>query len=91
MPNHLRYLEGKSFCVIFVKAENENKPDEKVKLKCFYGRANIDLMGACHIEGDQGRFSLPHSVYPKIQESDGSELLKGAEHFVIIRVSGMEL
>ena len=87
----LTYLEGKKFCVIFVKTDDEDAGSDSVRIKCMHGRANIDRRGKLTVESPQGSFTVPTSALPTVQESDGTEMLKDAEYFVMCKVSGMEL
>jgi hypothetical protein len=91
MPLDLSYLEGKRFCVVLAKLEDESNPDGKVKLKPLHGRANVDKNGYLALEHPHGSFAVPASTYNKILPSDGTEMLKDADYFVICRVSGMEI
>ena len=87
----LTYLEGKKFCVVFVKADDDEGNSDKLELKCLHGRASIDRAGRLHVEHGEGRFTVPSSSYPSIQESDATEILKDSQYFVMCKVSGMEL
>jgi hypothetical protein len=86
----LRYLEGKKFCVVFIKTEND-EPDGAVKMRVMHGRANIDHRGALKVEGSNGSFMVPASAYNRVLPADGTPVLEDAEYFVMVRVSGMEL
>jgi hypothetical protein len=86
----LRYLEGKRFCVVFIKTEDD-KPDGAMQMRCMHGRANIDHRGALNVEASGGSFTVPASAYNRVLPSDGTALLEDAEYFVMVRVSGMEL
>ena len=99
MPPNIEYLEGKKFCVVFCKLEEEdkfgrctNEEDPKFKIKTMHGRASIinnkyvDCMGV----GDS-KFRVPPSAYDKIFPNDGTDILQDCEFFVMVKVSGMEL
>ncbi|MCJ8330509.1 MAG: hypothetical protein HRT89_14810 [Lentisphaeria bacterium] len=83
----LKYLQNKKFCLIFAKEEDNGK----VTLRPIYGRADISREGNLSVRGDHGTFAVPASAYSKVLPSDGTELLKDAEFFVICTVSGMDL
>ncbi|MFT5131100.1 MAG: hypothetical protein ACI8W8_004735 [Rhodothermales bacterium] len=89
MPD-LKYLEGKKFCVVFIKTEDD-KPDGAMQLRCMHGRASIDHRGALSVQASGGGFAVPASAYHRVLPSDGTDILEDAEYFVMVRVSGMDL
>lgn len=79
----LSYLEGKKFCLVFVKVLDQAKG--KVQLQCFRGRANVDH-GKLHIVKDNGAmFTVPHSALPTVQPSDGTKLLEDADYYALVK------
>lgn len=88
---NLQYLEGKKFCVVFVKQADENDPASQISLKCLHGRANIDRHGKLNVEGPEFSFPVPATASKQIMPSDGTAMLKDAEYFVMCKVSGMDL
>jgi hypothetical protein len=90
MPIDLGYLEGKKICIVFVKSGDEDQPDGEVKMRCMYGRANIST-GRFKVEGPNGSFEVPTKSHANVMPSDGTEILKDSEYFVMVRVSGMDL
>ncbi|MGL4854320.1 MAG: hypothetical protein ACRC37_03590 [Lentisphaeria bacterium] len=82
----LAFLNGKKFCVVFAKYIDELT--EKVQLRCHHGRANVADKNQLFLIEDlsQARIGVPSSAYNKILPSDGSELLKDSEYFVIVKV-----
>lgn len=91
MAADLKYLEGKKFCLVFARLEDDAEPDGPVSLRCMHGRASINTKGHLIVEGPDGSFHVPSSCYPKIMPSDGTEMLEDAEFFALCRVSGMPL
>ena len=88
----LRYLEGRRFCAVLAKLSDENDPDSPVKMRCLHGRANIDREGWLSLESADGAsFGIPRTAYPNILPADNTEMLRDAEYFVLVKVSGMEL
>jgi hypothetical protein len=83
----LSYLEGRKFCVVFV-AQEDGGP---IKMKCLHGRASIHRGMRLSVEGAMGKFDVPPTAYSMIMESDGTEMLRDAEYFVLCKVEGMEL
>lgn len=90
MPIDLSRYEGKKFCVVFMK-DNEDPDVSTVKLRTLHGRANIIDGAKLQVEHRQGSFLVPSSAYNAILESDGNAVLRDAEYYVICKVSGMEL
>jgi hypothetical protein len=87
----LGYLEGKKFCVVFVKQEDDTDPNSKIKMKCIHGRANVNHRGKLIVESPATSFTVPATACNRVLPSDGTSMLKDAEFFVICKVSGMEL
>lgn len=88
---NLTHLEGRRFCVVLAKHKDEDDPMSPVQMRCLHGRANIDRTGALTLEAQGNSFAVPRSAYPNILPADNTEMLRGAEYFVIVKVSGMEL
>ena len=88
----LGYLEGRKFCVVFFKTQEEEAASGQIKMKCLHGRANIDKRGSLTVEAASGSFKVPTSAYPMIQPSDGTKILRDAEYFVLCKLSdGLDL
>lgn len=78
------YLEGRKFCVVFVKVLDLLK--ERVQLRCLRGRANIEN-GKVTVATEKGTaFTVPHSALGTIAPNDGTALLKDAEYFCMVKV-----
>lgn len=99
MAVELNYLEGRRLCVVFCKLEEEdekgkctNMEDPKFQIKTMHGRANVlnNQYLEC-VTSEGGNFKIPPSAYDKIFPSDGTDILKDAEYFVMVKVSGMDL
>jgi hypothetical protein len=83
MASSFDYLEGRRFCVVFVKVVDPLR--ERVALQCFRGRASIER-GRVNVVADNGGvFALPGTALPNILPSDGSSLLKDAEYFCLVK------
>ena len=92
MPLDLSYLEGKKLCVCFLQDPGGDGADAiTVQLRALHGRASIGTRGELTLEHKGGSFLIPSSSYNAILPSDGSQILKDAEYFVICKVSGMKL
>ena len=79
----LRYLEGRKFCVVFVKVLDE--PRGRVQVQCFRGRADLER-GQLNVVAENGAlFTVPSSAYGNILPNDGTKLLKDAEYFVFVK------
>ncbi|MBP1583991.1 MAG: hypothetical protein J6866_08550 [Victivallales bacterium] len=80
----LDYLEGRKFCVVFVKILDLLK--ERVQLRCLRGRASIER-GKLQVMAPTGNiFTVPSSAIPTIQPNDGTEILKDAEFYCLVKV-----
>ena len=80
----LDHLEGRKFCVVFVKVLDE--ASGKVQFQCLRGRADIRRSGQLFVVGSGGgEFQVPSSAYGMIQPADGTDLLKDAEYFVFVK------
>ncbi len=80
----LNRLEGRRFCVVFVKLVDP--VTERVQLQCLRGRASVDR-GKVSVYNDHGAvFTLPSVSLKNIMANDGTELLQDAEYFCFVRV-----
>ena len=80
----LDHLEGRRFCVVFVKVLDP--ASGKMQFQCLRGRADIRRDGRLFVVAPGGaEFQLPSSAYGMIQPSDGTEMLKDADYFVLVK------
>lgn len=80
----LEYLEGKRFCVVFVKVLDAEQ--ERVQLRCLRGRASLDR-GRLSVAAPAGNvFSVPATALGTVMPNDGTALLQDAEYFCLVRV-----
>ncbi len=79
------YLEGRKFCVVFVKILDGSEPKSKVQMQCLRGRASVERGRVSLVTAAGGQFTIPGTAMARILPSDGSELLKDAEFYVIVR------
>jgi hypothetical protein len=90
--SELHQFEGKRLCVVFGKVVEKPAGEEPdFQVRCVFGRANVEQGVTLHLEHDGGRFTVPRSCYHRILPNDGTELLRDAEYFVMVKVHGMEL
>ena len=83
MPS-LDYLEGRRFCVVFVKVLDV--ASGKLQFQCLRGRADIRGGGRLFVVAPGGgEFQVPSSAYSLIQPADGTEILRDAEYFVLVK------
>ena len=80
----LERIEGRKFCVVFVKVLDE--ATGKVRLQCLRGRASVDRGKVNVIAEDGCTFTVPGTAVPHIMENDGTPLLKDAEYFCLVKV-----
>ena len=83
IPN-LNQLEGRKFCVVFVKVLDP--VTERVQLQCMRGRASIDRGRVSVIDKHGAVFTIPNISIPNIMPSDGTKLLQDAEYFVFVKL-----
>jgi hypothetical protein len=89
MAGPFHYLEGKKFCVVFVKVLDAVAG--RVKFHCLHGRANVDGGRITCIRDDGVQFTVPGSAIGNILPADGTPMLKDAEYFVLVRAdSGID-
>ena len=93
MPADLSYLEGRKVCIVFCQLKEEETfqkteiPDEAgFRLKCLHGLGNIVDGKYLKVEGPQGSFQVPPSAYKNIHPNDGTDMLKDAEYFVMVKL-----
>lgn len=77
-------IEGRKFCVVFVKVVDEIKG--KVQLQCLRGRASFDRGKVSVIGEDGSTFTIPGTATNNILPNDGTPLLKDAEYFCFVKV-----
>ncbi|MFO7822191.1 MAG: hypothetical protein R6V56_09100 [Lentisphaeria bacterium] len=82
MPS-LDYLEGRKFCVVFVKVIDEQAG--KVELQCMHGRASVADGKLTCITPEGTGFTVPNTALPNVLPNDGTEMLKDAEYFVFVK------
>ncbi len=84
MSKGLAYLEGRKFCVVFVKVLDA--VSERVQLRCLHGRASIEK-GRINVVAPSGNlFTVPGTAMSSVLPSDGTALLKDAEYFCMVKV-----
>ena len=82
---NLDYLEGRRFCVVFVKVLDVFTG--KVQCSCLRGRASWERGHLEVISERGGRFAVPATALPSIAPSDGTPILRDAEYFCLVKVS----
>jgi hypothetical protein len=80
----LGYLEGRRFCVVFVKVMDPVR--ERVQLQCFRGRASIERGRLTVISAEGAAFAVPSSALATILPNDGTRLLGDAEYYALVKV-----
>ncbi|MFA5205082.1 MAG: hypothetical protein WC708_11835 [Lentisphaeria bacterium] len=84
MATALEHLEGRRFCVVFVKVLD--LAAGKVQLRCLHGRADVRQGRLDVVTAAGAVFSVPSSAHGSIQASDGTALLRDADYFALVRV-----
>ena len=80
----LREIEGRKFCVVFVKVIDD--ATGRVQLQCLRGRASVEGSRVSLVDPRGGKFTVPSVALPNILPSDGTPLLKDAEYFCLVKV-----
>ena len=80
----LEKLEGRKFCVVFVKVID--KDAGKVQLQCLRGRASVERGRLSVVNASGASFMVPGTAMNTVLPSDGTELLKDAEYYCLVRV-----
>ena len=89
MAGQFQYLEGRKFCVVFVKVMDAVAGN--VKLHCLHGRANVEGGRITCVRQDGVQFTVPGSAIGSILPADGTALLRDADYFVLVRAdSGID-
>jgi len=84
IDSSLNYLEGRKFCVVLVK-EVPDHPD-RAQVQCIHGRASVEN-GKLHLIDPNGtKFPVPNSALGNIMANDGTDILKDAEYFVMVKL-----
>jgi len=81
----LSHLDGTRFCL--VQMEVLDATTQQVKLTPVHGVARVLPDKLVVEEACGNRLVVPDSALPSNLPSDGTELLKGAEHYVIVRIA----
>jgi len=90
MASPLQYLEGKKICVVFVQVLDESAG--RVQLQCFRGRGDVER-GRLNVVDINGTvFPVPSSAYGNVLPNDGTEILRDADYFVLVKADeGIQL
>ncbi|MGD9874366.1 MAG: hypothetical protein AB7T27_08835 [Kiritimatiellia bacterium] len=81
----LGYLDGTRFCIVLMRVLNQAA--REVQLTPIYGTARVSS-GELRVEEPSGSgHTVPESALSSIHPSDGNEILKDAEHYVIVKIA----
>jgi hypothetical protein len=85
--DELKHLDGTRFCIVLMTVLDATT--QKVKLTPIHGVAKV-LPDRLLVEESSGSLhSVPDSALPSILPSDGAELLKDAEYYVIVKIASV--
>ena len=84
MAQDLDYLEGRRLCVVFVKVVDGDKG--KVKCQPVHGRANVEGSKLSVVTPEGASVAVPRTAHSTIMPNDGTEMLKEAEYFVLVKM-----
>ncbi len=82
--SYLQYLEGRRLCVVFVKEVPEDP--HRAQVQCLQGRAKLDNEGLRLVDPNGVQFPVPNSALNNVLPSDGTDILKDAEYFVMVKL-----
>ena len=83
MKSHA-YLDGTRFCIVYMTVLDA--ATQKVELTTVHGCARV-LADRIMVEDQSGKaVAVPHSALDSIHMSDGTDVLKDAEFYVIVKV-----
>lgn len=83
----LSHINGKSFCLVMMQVID--MVSEQVKLTPIYGTARV-LADRMVVEEKSGsQHVIPDSALTAISLSDGNEILKDAEYYVIVKIENL--
>ncbi|OVE75379.1 hypothetical protein BVX97_04720 [bacterium E08(2017)] len=82
--NKLEGIGGKRFCLVYMELIDMEK--EQVKLTPVYGTARLHSDKLLLVEKDGNELVVPESALASVYASDGSEILKDAEYYVVVKV-----
>ncbi len=83
----LRHLDGTRFCLVSMTVLDERT--QKVKLSPIHGTAEVHPDRLVVVGPSGTQHVVPDSAVPSILPSDGTELLKDAEHYVIVKIAAL--
>ena len=83
----LSYLDETRFCLISMTVLDEKT--RKVKLTPIHGTAKVLPDRLVVVEPSGTQHVVPDSAIPSIVPSDGTELLKDADHYVIVKIGSL--
>ena len=81
----LSHLDGTRFCLVGMTVLDEKT--QKVKLSPIHGTAKILPDRLVVVEPSGTQHVVPDSAIPSILPNDGTELLKDADHYVIVKIA----
>lgn len=85
----LGYLDGVRFCL--VRMTVLDKAMHEVKLSPIHGTAKLLTDRLVVVEPSGTQHVIPDSAIPSILPSDGTELLRDAEHYVIVKMGTLQV
>ena len=80
----LGHLDGARFCMVRMTVLDEKL--QKASLLPIHGTAKVLPDRLLVVESSGTEHVVPDSAIPSILPSDGTEILKDADHFVIVKI-----
>lgn len=83
----LSYLDGVRFCLVHMMVLDQET--QNVRLIPIHGIAKVLSDRLVVVEPSGTEHVVPDSALPSILPSDGTDILKDAEHYVIVKIAEM--
>jgi hypothetical protein len=84
---NIEYLDGVRFCLVMMQVLDATSQD--VKLTPVYGQAKVLDDRLVLVEDSGQEHVVPESALGSVLPSDGNDILKDSEYYVIVKVGGV--
>ena len=88
MDVNINYLNNNKICVVYCRQENDDINSNKLEISTLHGIAKV-LNNTLYVQVGSGNpIVMPKSAYRNIFPNDGTEMLKDADFFMLVKVKG---
>ena len=88
MNYNIEQLKGKKICAVYCRQQDDNPNSDKMQISTLHGIAKIKNNGLYIDVGSGNPIPIPQTSYKNIFPNDGTQMLKDAQYFVMIKVHG---